>query len=63
MRHVILLMFFTCTGKEADTLKKSLDPKPDSAIRKALMDPMVVTPDAVASPGSAAPAVSQSPQK
>lgn len=59
-------MFVKHAGNKADTSKKSLlDPKQDSAIRKALMDPMVmVTPDeAVASPGSGAPAVSRPPQK
>jgi hypothetical protein len=51
MRHVVLSMFLKCTGNELETPKKSLVPKPNSNTRKALTDPMVVTPkNAVASP-------------
>jgi hypothetical protein len=51
MGCVVLSVHVKSTGKELDTSKKSLTPKPNSAVRKALLDPMVVAPEkAVPSP-------------
>jgi hypothetical protein len=57
-------MFVKYTGNEINTTTKSLVSKPDSAIRKALTDPMVVAPEKVAgSFPSAASSISGRPQK
>jgi hypothetical protein len=51
MRYVVLSMHVKHTGNKLDTSKKSLATKPNSAVRKALLDPMVVAPEkAVPSP-------------
>jgi hypothetical protein len=44
MRHVVLSVCVKHAGNELDSLKKSLTPKPNFAVRKALLDPMVVAP-------------------
>ncbi len=54
MRYVVFGMFVRCEGNQIDTSKKTA--KPNSAVRKALTDPMVITPNKVAgSPQSAPP--------
>jgi hypothetical protein len=47
MRHVVLCMFVKHEGNQIDTSKKT--PQPVSAVRKALADPMVATPQNPAS--------------
>jgi hypothetical protein len=42
MRYVVLSMFIKYKGNEIDNTTKSVASKPNSAIRKALTDPMVV---------------------
>jgi hypothetical protein len=44
MRYIVLSMFLKYKGNEIDTSKNSLPSKPNSAIRKALTDPMVIAP-------------------